>query len=207
MYTVKRHESIYAFNVSRSEYIYDLNGSMLPRTHRPSHVLVVLARELASSRLPAVGGKKQWHRSSRRTKMQGQMSEGDPTAKADTRECDQEAAAEAKKTTVLGSSSTAAVAPKQQTQEMQTSKGELSGGRAPTNQKKVFTLPHYPPHYPPHYNSVNRHFLQHFFQHCLEGCMCGVCLLLLQKLVQHGILDDPVREGLPAVPEHLHDLA
>ena len=27
VYTVKRHESIYAFNVSRSEYIYDLNGS------------------------------------------------------------------------------------------------------------------------------------------------------------------------------------
>ena len=73
-------------------------------------------------------------------------------------------------------------------------------------QKNVFTLPHYPPHYPPHYSSVNRHFLQHLFRHCLEGCMCGVCLLL-QKLVQHGILDDPVREGLPAVPEHLHDLA
>ena len=91
--------------------------------------------------------------------MQRQMSEGDPTATADTRECDQQAAAEATTTTVLGSSSTATVAPKQQTQEMQTSKGELLGGRAPTNQKKVFTLPHYPPHYPRHYNSVNRHFL------------------------------------------------
>ena len=86
--------------------------------------------------------------------MQRHISEGDPTAVADTRECDQQAAAEATTTTVLSSSSTATVAPKQQTQEMQ-SKGELSGGRAPTNQKKVFTLPHYPRHY----NSVNRHFL------------------------------------------------
>ena len=49
--------------------------------------------------------------------MQGQMSEGDPTATADTRECDQEAAAEATTTTVLSSSSTATVAPKQQTDE------------------------------------------------------------------------------------------
>ena len=54
--------------------------------------------------------------------MQGHMSEGDPTATADTRECDQEAAAEAKKPTELGSSPTAAappvappVAPKKQT--------------------------------------------------------------------------------------------
>ena len=65
--------------------------------------------------------------------MQRHISEGDPTAVADTRECDQQAAAEATTTTVLSSSSTATVAPKQQTQEMQTSKGELSGGRAPTN--------------------------------------------------------------------------
>ena len=72
--------------------------------------------------------------------MQRQMSEGDTTAMADTRECDQQAAAEATTTTVLSSSSTATVAPKQQTQEMQTSKGELSGGRAPTNRKQVFTL-------------------------------------------------------------------
>ena len=56
--------------------------------------------------------------------MQQQMSEGNPTATADTRECDQEAAAEAKKPTELGSSPTAAappaappVAPKQQTDE------------------------------------------------------------------------------------------
>ena len=47
--------------------------------------------------------------------MQRQMSEGDPTATTDTRECDQEAAAEATTTTMLGSSSTATVAPKQQT--------------------------------------------------------------------------------------------
>ena len=54
----------------------------------------------------------------RRTKMQQQMSEGDPTTTADTRECDQEAATEAKKPTELGSSPTAAappVTPKQQT--------------------------------------------------------------------------------------------
>ena len=50
--------------------------------------------------------------------MQRHISEGDPTAVADTRECDQQAAAEATTTTVLSSSSTATVAPKQQTQEM-----------------------------------------------------------------------------------------
>ena len=43
------------------------------------------------------------------------MSEGDPTAKADTRECDQEAAAEAKKPTELGSSPTAAAEAKKTT--------------------------------------------------------------------------------------------
>ena len=47
--------------------------------------------------------------------MQGQMSEGDATAKADICECDQEAAAEAKKPTELGSSPTAAAEAKKPT--------------------------------------------------------------------------------------------
>ena len=55
---------------------------------------------------------KQCHRSTRRRKMQGQMSEGDP---ADTRECHEEAAAEAKKPTELGSSPTAAAEAKKPT--------------------------------------------------------------------------------------------
>ena len=59
--------------------------------------------------------KKHCDRSTRRRKMQGRMSEGDPTAKADTRECDQEAAAEAKKPTELGSSPTAAAEAKKPT--------------------------------------------------------------------------------------------